>query len=143
MAGTLGTHDVGGLANELPIDIASGAKKYKQWELQTHCLVTLLSKQGLLSVDEVHIVPLFNRICPLIAAMLMLKLVSDLQLRRGVEGLPAAAVETMSYYEKWAASVAAISMERGTIQQKDIDCFLGVSTEEPPVRYPVCVCLRW
>ena len=65
---------------------------------------------------------------------MLLKLAPGLQLRRGVEGLPAAATEVMSYYEKWAASVAAISMERGTIQQKDLDRFLGIPTEEPPVR---------
>ncbi len=55
-------------------------------------------------------------------------------MRRGVEGLPVAAAESMSYYERWAASVAAISMERNTIQQKDLDRYLGVSTEEPAVR---------
>ncbi len=59
---------------------------------------------------------------------------SAVQLRRGVEGLPAPANEAMSYYERWAASVAAISMERGTIQQRDLDYYLGVSTEEPLAR---------
>ena len=57
-----------------------------------------------------------------------------LQLRRGVEGLPDAASERMSYYERWAASVAAISMERGNIQQKDLDKHLGVCTNEPDVK---------
>ena len=56
------------------------------------------------------------------------------QLRRGVEGLPAPANEAMSYYERWAASIAAISMERGTIQQRDLDHYLGVSVEEPLAR---------
>lgn len=53
MAGALGPHDVGGLVDESPIDVESGTKKYKLWELQTHCLLTLLSKQGLITVDEV------------------------------------------------------------------------------------------
>lgn len=54
MAGTTGTHDIGGLDDESgPIDVESGSKKYKLWELQTHCLVTLLSKKGLITVDEV------------------------------------------------------------------------------------------
>ena len=57
-----------------------------------------------------------------------------MQLRRGVEGLPAPANEAMSYYERWAASAAAISMERGTIQQRDLDHYLGVSVEEPLAR---------
>ena len=53
MAGTTGYHDVGGLGDDSQIDIQSGSKKYKQWELQTHCLMTLLAKQGLITVDEV------------------------------------------------------------------------------------------
>lgn len=108
MAGTTGTHDVGGILDGGAIDIDSGSKKYKLWEMQTHCMLTLLAKQGLLSVDEV---------------------------RRGIEGLPAAAVSTMSYYERWAASIAVTSMERGTIQQKDLDRHLGVSTQEPAVQF--------
>lgn len=36
-----------------PIDVDSGTKKYKLWEVQTHCLMTLISKKGLLTVDEV------------------------------------------------------------------------------------------
>ncbi|KAL3136313.1 hypothetical protein ABBQ38_005578 [Trebouxia sp. C0009 RCD-2024] len=107
MAGTTGRHDVGGIADDAPIDVGSGTKKYKLWEVQTHSLVSLLSKQGLLTVDE---------------------------LRRGIEGLPDPASEKMSYYERWAASVA-ISMERGTIQQRELDTHLGVSTAEPAVKF--------
>ena len=51
-----------------------------------------------------------------------------------MEGLPDPASEKMSYYERWAASIAAISMERGTIQHKDLDRHLGVSTLEPGVK---------
>jgi len=53
MAGTTGAHDIGGLSVNAAIGVASGHKKYQLWELQTHCLVTLLSKCGLLTVDEV------------------------------------------------------------------------------------------
>lgn len=65
-----------------------------------------------------------------------------LQLRRGIEGLPDPASEKMSYYERWAASVA-ISMERGTIQQRELDTHLGVSTAEPAVKCApaACICL--
>lgn len=51
-----------------------------------------------------------------------------------MEGLPDPASVKMSYYERWAASIAAISMERGTVQQRDLDRHLGVSIEEPGVR---------
>ena len=54
MAGTTGGHDVGGIADDAPIDVVSGTKKYKLWEVQTHSLVSLLSKKGLLTVDEVE-----------------------------------------------------------------------------------------
>lgn len=44
---------MGGSSDDAPIDVDSGSKKYKLWEMQTHCLVTLISKKGLLTVDEV------------------------------------------------------------------------------------------
>lgn len=44
-------------------------------------------------------------------------------------------MKAMSYYERWAASASAILMERGTIQQKDLDKFLGVDLNEPDARY--------
>ena len=73
MAGTTGTHDVGGLDDEVgPIDVDSGSKKYKLWELQTHCLLTLLSKKGLITVDEVGVVLLlfvFAAVCNAIFAV--------------------------------------------------------------------------
>lgn len=53
MAGSTGSHDVGGLLDDAPIDIHSGDKKYQHWEVQTHCLLTLLAKKGLITVDEV------------------------------------------------------------------------------------------
>ena len=66
-----------------------------------------LSTKGLLSVDE---------------------------LRRGIEQLPEAAYKHRSYYEKWAASVASIQMERGNISQRDIDEAMGKTLTEPEVR---------
>lgn len=131
MAGTTGRHDLGGIVDDAPIDVDSGTKKYKLWEVQTHSLLSLLSKKGLLTVDEVRDRIIFN--------WKPLRSVggptcSPLQLRRGVEGLPDPATENMSYYERWAASIAALSMERGTIQQRDLDAHLGVSTVEPAVK---------
>ncbi len=45
---------MGGIKSDAPIDVESGTKKYKLWEVQTHSLVSLLSKKGLLTVDEVR-----------------------------------------------------------------------------------------
>lgn len=132
MAGTTGRHDMGGIKDDAPIDVHSGTKKYKLWEMQTHSLVSLLSKQGLLTVDEVG----DPEDAVLDTASLGLKISNCmlLQLRRGIEGLPDPASEKMSYCERWAASIASISMERGTIQQRELDTHLGVSTVEPAVK---------
>ena len=71
------------------------------------CGPVQLSTKGLLSVDE---------------------------LRRGIEQLPEAAYKHRSYYEKWAASVASIQMERGNISQRDIDAAMGKPVTEPEVK---------
>ena len=71
------------------------------------CGPVQLSTKGLLSVDE---------------------------LRRGIEQLPEAAYEQRSYYEKWAASVASIQMERGNISQPDIDAAMGKPVTESEVK---------
>ena len=73
MAGITGRHDVGGITDDAPIDVSSGSKKYKLWEVQTHSLVSLLSKKGLLTVDEVEDAvqfspPLWAFRCPTVAA---------------------------------------------------------------------------
>ncbi len=86
----------------------------------------VLSRKGLLTVDE---------------------------LRRSVEGLPAAAYATLPYYTKWARALTALMLERGVLSRADIDAALGpVETEDPPVlcaaalqsslcrRTPLCTC---
>ena len=49
-----------------------------------------------------------------------------MQLRRGIEGLPAKQAAQMTYYEKWAASAAEILLERQIITRRDLDAALGV-----------------
>ena len=63
---------------------------YAMWEKRVDALMTLLSapRHGLLKVDE---------------------------LRRNIEGLGAAAYDSMSYYERWMAAIANILIERGVI----------------------------
>lgn len=102
-----GTHDVGGVEDVEPtLDLKE--KPYAFWERQVHGTAVLLVKKGLLNLDE---------------------------LRRGQEGLPAEAYNTLTYYEKWAASMVATSLERGTITQHDLDKHLGPALEQnPPVR---------
>eukprot|EP00891_Asterochloris_glomerata_P009984 jgi/Astpho2/9984/Aster-06794 len=107
MSMRIGQQDIGGREEDMgPIDRTE--KTLQEWELQTHSLVSLLSTKGLLSVDE---------------------------LRRGLEDLPEAAYKHRSYYEKWAASVASIQMERGNISQRDIDAAMGKPVTEPEVKF--------
>jgi Nitrile hydratase beta subunit len=102
----LGVHDVGGLPDDDRIDLREPPVAY--WERQTHALVGLTSAKGFLTVDE---------------------------LRRGVEALPPAAYEGLSYYEKWARSLAVILMERGVLTAAEVDSVMGSSNDAPvPVR---------
>lgn len=75
---------------------------------QTHALVVVLSRKGLLTVDE---------------------------LRRGLEGLPPAAYLALPYYTKWARALTAILLERGVLSRAELDAALGPADEgDPPVQ---------
>ena len=43
------------------------------------------------------------------------------ELRRGIESLPPDAYERMSYYERWIASITASLVEKGVLDQDEID----------------------
>ncbi|KAJ9508706.1 hypothetical protein QJQ45_027975 [Haematococcus lacustris] len=90
-----GPHDVGG-AEGGPLD--RHEHSYELWERQTHAVMLLLCRKGKLTVDE---------------------------LRRGVEALSEAATKNMTYYERWAASLVAICLERGTLTRAELDAQLG------------------
>ena len=49
------------------------------------------------------------------------RLMDTAELRRGIESLGAGAYQSLSYYERWAASVAAIMVEKGVIGQAELD----------------------
>ena len=83
-SGNLGPHDIGGLEEEFGA-IDRTEKVFHLWEMQTHGILVVLVREGFLTTDE---------------------------LRRGVESLPGHA--DMSYYHRWAASMTAICVERGT-----------------------------
>eukprot|EP00884_Botryococcus_braunii_P017655 jgi/Botrbrau1/4573/Bobra.60_2s0059.1 len=103
----LGVHDVGGLPDGDPLDLQEPPVAY--WERQTHALVGVISAKGHLTVDE---------------------------LRRGIESLPPSAYESVTYYEKWARSLAVILMERGVITAAELDVIMGKPDDTPvPVRF--------
>ena len=49
------------------------------------------------------------------------RLVDTAELRRGIESLGPDAYQSLSYYERWAASVAAIMVEKGIVGQDELD----------------------
>ena len=86
-------HDLGGLAGG-PIDTKEHEPTF--WDQRVDALTVLLSdrKRRLLDTAE---------------------------LRRGIESLGADAYGRLSYYERWAASIAAIMVEKGVVGQDELD----------------------
>ena len=82
-----GSHDVGGLSTE-PIERREHA--HALWEKRVDALLVVLSGRDhrLIRVDE---------------------------LRRGIEQLGAEAYDTLSYYERWIASITNVLIEKGVI----------------------------
>lgn len=79
-------------------DLFQSQKPVQHWEFQQHALACLLVGAG-------HIV--------------------SGQFRRSVEHLPQAALDTKSYYEKWAFATANVLLERGVITLPDLEAALG------------------
>ncbi len=78
-------HDLGGLAAER---VQPTEHDYALWEKRVDALLVLLTKKGLMTVDE---------------------------LRRNIEALGPQAYDTMSYYERWISSIANTLIQRGVI----------------------------
>lgn len=111
--------DTGGLHKEFAIATARDAvdsqlqafiekstSGFQHWEVETHAFYTLLLEKGLASAAEV---------------------------RRAIEQLPHQSFQTKTYYEKWAAALAHISVDRGTIQQSELDEALGQPSATPEI----------
>ena len=80
-----GIHDMGGLPAG---SVEPAEHNYALWEKRVDALMVLLSKKGLMTVDE---------------------------LRRNVEGLGLDAYDKMSYYERWIYSITQTLIQRGVI----------------------------
>ncbi|MCH8063024.1 MAG: nitrile hydratase subunit beta [Chloroflexi bacterium] len=85
-------HDRGGWPTDGPIDRSE--HEYLDWERKTHALVEVLREQGVIYTDE---------------------------LRRGIESLPPEQYETLSYYERWSASVELLLLEKNILTKGEID----------------------
>lgn len=84
---------MGGLPAE---PVAVSEHRIELWEKRIDAILTLLSGKDhrVIRVDE---------------------------LRRGIESLPPDAYDTMSYYERWIASVATILTEKGILTWDEIN----------------------
>ncbi|MFM9843710.1 MAG: nitrile hydratase [Dongiaceae bacterium] len=90
-----GYHDIGGL----PLgDIDRGEHDYAMWEKRVDAMLVLLSKKGVISVDE---------------------------LRWGIETLGADAYEKLTYYERWIASIAKALLARGVITTDELGRYMA------------------
>ena len=87
-----GVHDMGGRPNDDAIDQAGHT--LMDWERRTHALVGVLREKRLINTDE---------------------------LRRGIEMIPEPEYESLSYYERWSASVERLLGEKGLLTLEEID----------------------
>ena len=103
--GERGVHDVGGLPGG-PIDRAEHDPTF--WEQRVDALMTLVGRYD-----------------P--------KIFDTAELRRGIEQLPPIAYLTMSYYERWIASIAGVLVGKGVVGQKELDDRIAqVAAREEP-----------
>ena len=103
--GERGVHDVGGLPGG-PIDRDEHDPTF--WEQRVDALMTLLANHDPKMLDVA-------------------------ELRRGIESLPPDAYLTMSYYERWIASIAGVLVEKGVVEPKALDDRIAeVAAREEP-----------
>ena len=88
-----GVHDVGGLPGG-PIDRAEHDPTF--WEQRVDAMMTLVGRYDPTIFDVA-------------------------ELRRGIESLPPDAYLTMSYYERWIASIADVLVGKGVVGRKELD----------------------
>ena len=91
-------HDVGGLElHDTALNL--NERSYEYWERSIHAIMVILVSMHKLTVDE---------------------------MRRGIEALPSHTYEQWGYYEKWAASIATICIERNTFTESQFTNALGM-----------------
>lgn len=85
-------HDRGGWPTDEPID--QREHQWADWERRTQALARVLRAKGLMVTDE---------------------------MRRGIEALPPNEYEALSYFERWAASIETLLVEKGVLTSDEID----------------------
>ena len=97
-------HDLGGLPAG-PIDLSEHI--HAPWEKRTHALVWLLTRRGVMTVDE---------------------------LRRGIESLGSAEYDRLGYYERWISSITKTLLQKGVFTTDELGRKLAEieAREAPP-----------
>lgn len=85
-------HDMGGAPNQDPIDRTE--RVLMEWERRTNALVDVLCQKRIITSDE---------------------------LRRGIETLSPEEYRTLTYYERWSASLEILMVEKGLLAVGEID----------------------
>lgn len=85
-------HDLGGSPFDQPIDQRDHA--LMDWERRVDAMRGVLGEKGYLGVDE---------------------------LRRAIEELGQERYESLSYYERWAAAIEALLIEKDVLTTQEID----------------------
>lgn len=85
-------HDRGGWPTHEPID--QSEHEWADWEHQTQALYSVLTRKGIMAVDE---------------------------LRAGIEALPHDEYEADSYFERWSASIERTLVTKGILTMDEID----------------------
>ena len=83
-------HDLGGLPAG-PLDLSEHA--HAPWEKRTHALLWLLTRRGVMTVDE---------------------------LRRGIEAIPETDYHRLSYYRRWIRAITDHLLVRGVITEAEL-----------------------
>lgn len=107
-------HDMGGLSAG---PVTATEHDYVLWEKRVDALMMLLSRRGLLTVDE---------------------------LRRNIEGLGRDAYDRMTYYERWIYAITQTLIERGVISVDELGRAMETvrireakhgTADEPPISH--------
>ena len=85
-------HDIGGRPTDEPIDRAD--HDHMDWELRVDALNQTLNLKGLRTTDES---------------------------RRAIESLDPEVYSSLSYYERWAAGLEILMVEKGLLTTEEID----------------------
>lgn len=83
---------MGGMPNQDPIDRTERA--LMEWERRTNALVDVLCEKRVITSDE---------------------------LRRGIEALSEDDYRSLSYYERWSASLELLLVEKGLLTPVEVD----------------------